>query len=375
MNIARQGAEPSVQERHRPNLPTDIKVETSAARGQESKGKDNNDAILAIKGLTIEFATIDERVVVLDNISIAIEKGEIVGLVGESGSGKSTLGLATIGLLDSPPARVLKGSIFFEGVDLLRLDQEEMSKYRGTGIGMIFQESLASLNPVYKVETQLRESLEVVRRARDLDLEGRADEKALLIKTLADLHIDKPEIVLKKYPHELSGGMRQRISIAMSIVEKPRLLILDEVTTGLDVYVQNRILALLKDLNTSMGVSMILITHDLAVASQICDRLYVMYAGRLMEAGTYRDVLLNPLHPYTQKLLSAVPQGFKDAPPLPAAKGEPPELRNLPQGCKFNPRCAEAMEVCRKEEPPFLELSDSRWVSCWLHQEKPVADE
>lgn len=326
--------------------------------------------ILAIKDLTVELATIDQRVVVLNDISIAVRKGEIVGLVGESGSGKSTLGLATIGLLDSPPARVLKGSIFFEGVDLLRLGEEEMSRYRGTGIGMIFQESLASLNPVYKVETQLRESLEVVSRARTLDLEGQADDRALLIKTLTDLHIDKPEVVLKKYPHELSGGMRQRISIAMSIVEKPRLLILDEVTTGLDVYVQNRILALLKDLNTRMRVSMILITHDLAVASQICDRLYVMYAGRLMEAGTYRDVLLNPLHPYTQKLLSAVPQGFKDAPPLPAAKGEAPELRNLPQGCKFNPRCAEAMDLCRREEPPFIETPGNRWVSCWLHQDR-----
>jgi peptide/nickel transport system ATP-binding protein len=338
------------------------------ARGAASPvppGDEGN--LLRISNLTVEFATIDERVVVLNGISIDVRKGEIVGIVGESGSGKSTLGLATIGLLDSPPARVTSGSIIFEGKDLLGLSSEEMSKHRGTGIGMIFQESLASLNPVYKVETQLRESLEVVQRAHLLSLGGSDDERSLLVKTLTDLHIDKPEVVLKKYPHELSGGMRQRISIAMSIVEKPRLLILDEVTTGLDVYVQNRILSLLKDLNVQMGVTMILITHDLAVASQICDRVYVMYAGRLMEAGTYLEVLQTPLHPYTQKLLAAVPQGFKDAPPLPAASGEPPELRNLPAGCKFNPRCPVAFETCRTQEPPFIEISGGRFVSCWLH--------
>jgi oligopeptide/dipeptide ABC transporter ATP-binding protein len=155
----------------------------------------------------------------------------------------------------------------------------------------------------------------------------------------------------------------------MSIIERPRLLILDEVTTGLDVYVQNRILTILKDLNTQLGVTMILITHDLAVASQICDRLYVMYAGRLMESGSYYDVLNTPLHPYSQKLMAAVPQGFKDAPPLPAAIGEPPELTKLPRGCKFNPRCPKVMDICREREPQFTEVMPGRYASCWLHGE------
>jgi oligopeptide/dipeptide ABC transporter ATP-binding protein len=184
------------------------------------------------------------------------------------------------------------------------------------------------------------------------------------------LRLDKPEVVLKKYPHELSGGMRQRISIAMAIIEKPRLLILDEVTTGLDVYVQNRILTLLKDLNRRTRTTMILITHDLTVASQICDRLFVMYAGRLMEEGKSEDVINSPKHPYTQKLMAAIPQGFVDSPPLPAPTGEAPDLRRLPTGCKFHPRCPFVMEKCRQDEPPPFELGDGRRVSCWLEEKK-----
>jgi oligopeptide/dipeptide ABC transporter ATP-binding protein len=321
--------------------------------------------VLQVDSLTLDYASIDGRVRVLNDISMRIRPGEIIGIVGESGSGKSTLGLSIIGLLDSPPADVIRGSIIFEGTDLLKLDQRRLPEIRGTGIGMIFQESLVSLNPVYKTETQIGESIRVMQRARKLTVKD-GGEREVMLKLLNDLHIDKPEVVLKKYPHELSGGMRQRISIATAIVERPTLLILDEVTTGLDVYVQNRILSLLKDLNEQMGVSMILITHDLTVASQVCDRLYVLYAGRLMEMGKAQDVLENPLHPYTKTLLSAVPTGFRDAPPLPASKGEPPDLRKLPSGCKFNPRCPFAMQRCSEEEPPFIEVSPGRFASCWL---------
>ena len=263
--------------------------------------------LLAVDGLTLDYATVDGRVRVLEDISLRIEPGEILGVVGESGSGKTTLGLAIIGLLDSPPADIINGSIVLEGKDLLNLNPSELSQLRGPGIGMVFQESLAALNPVYRTDSQLKESIEVLRKAQKLDLSAE-NETRMMIEILTDLRLDKPEWVLKKYPHELSGGMRQRLSIAMAIVERPKLLILDEVTTGLDVYVQNRILNILKDLNRRTGTAMMFITHDLMVASQICDRLYVMYAGRVMEEGNTEGILNAPLHPYTQKLFSAIPQ-------------------------------------------------------------------
>ena len=325
--------------------------------------------LLAVDGLTLDYATVDGRVRVLENVSLHIEKGEIVGIVGESGSGKTTLGLAIIGLLDSPPADIINGSIVFEGNDMRVLNPAELTRYRGTAIGMVFQESLAALNPVYKTETQLRESIEVLQRAQKLHLTAGA-EAEMMVEILKDLRLDKPEVVLKKYPHELSGGMRQRISIAMAIVEKPRLLILDEVTTGLDVYVQNRILTILKDLNKRTGTTMILITHDLTVASQICDRLCVMYAGRVMEEGKAESVLNNPRHPYTQKLMAAIPQGFVDSPPLPAPTGEAPDLRRLPAGCKFHPRCPFVMPKCKETEPPIFEAPDGARVSCWLEEKR-----
>jgi len=325
--------------------------------------------LLNVEGLTLDYATVDGRVRVLENVSLRVEKGEIIGVVGESGSGKTTLGLAIIGLLDSPPADIIGGSIIFEGHDMRKMNPVELSRFRGTGIGMVFQESLAALNPVYRTEAQLRESVRVLEKAQKSDLTA-AEEASVMVEILNDLRLDKPEVVLKKYPHELSGGMRQRISIAMAIVEKPRLMILDEVTTGLDVYIQNRMLGILKDLNRRTGTTMILITHDLTVASQICDKLYVMYAGRLMEEGKSEDLINASIHPYTQKLMAAIPQGFVDSPPLPAPTGEAPDLRKLPTGCKFHPRCPFVMDKCMQNEPPPFEVADGRRVSCWLVEKK-----
>ena len=321
--------------------------------------------LLSVKGLTLDYASVDGRVRVLENVSLQMKKGEILGIVGESGSGKTTLGLAIIGLLDSPPAEIINGSITFEEKNLLKLSPDELSQFRGPGIGMVFQESLAALNPVYRTDAQVRESIKVLARAKNLNLSLESEDK-MMIDTLNDLRLDKPEWVLKKYPHELSGGMRQRVSIAMAIVEKPKLLILDEVTTGLDVYVQNRILSILKDLNHRMGTAMMFITHDLMVASQICDRLYVMYAGRVMEEGDTGRILRSSLHPYTQKLFAAIPQGFVDSPPLPAPTGEAPDLKKLPSGCKFHPRCPFVMRKCKEIEPPPFETDDARRVLCWL---------
>lgn len=324
--------------------------------------------LLNVDGLTLDYATIDGRVRVLENVSLRMKKGEILGVVGESGSGKTTLGLAIIGLLDSPPAEIINGIITFEEKNLLKLSPAELSQFRGPGIGMVFQEALAALNPVYRTDDQIKESIKVLERVTSVNLSAESENK-MMIDTLNDLRLDKPEWVVKKYPHELSGGMRQRVSIAMAIVEKPKLLILDEVTTGLDVYVQNRILNILKDLNRRTGTAMMFITHDLMVASQICDRLYVMYAGRVMEEGNTERILSNSLHPYTQKLFAAIPQGFVDSPPLPAPTGEPPDLKKLPTGCKFHPRCPFVMQKCMETEPPVFE-TDERRVLCWLLEKR-----
>jgi len=326
----------------------------------------SRDSLLSVDNLSVDFVTVDGRVRILYGLSMYVKEGEVVGIVGESGSGKTTLGLAILGLLDSPPADIVEGSIAFEGKNLLKLKSDEMEKIRGTGISMVFQEPLDSLNPVYRVQSQIEESIEVDRKRRLSKIEqGKdSDSKGVITALLRDLCIDKPDEVLEQYPHELSGGMRQRVAISMSIIEKPKLLIVDEPTTGLDAYVQNRILGMLSDLRKSGG-TLLYVTHDLTVASQVCDRLYIMYAGRIMEAGETKSVLEDSLHPYTHTLIASVPQGYEDSPPLPIQLGEPPNPAKLPDGCKFHPRCPYVKDICRKEAPQLLEVKPGRYAACW----------
>ena len=327
--------------------------------------QDGQDVLLSVDNLSIDFATVDGRVRILDNVSLQVKKGEVVGIVGESGSGKTTLGLAIMGLLDSPPTEVVNGGVTFDGKDLLHLGPDQMSKIRGTGINMVFQEPLDSLNPVYKVQSQIEESIEVQRRRAVAEAQGvEAGPRDVMVGILRDLCIDKPEEVLEQYPHELSGGMRQRVAISMSIIEKPKLLIADEPTTGLDAYVQNRILMMFSDLRRAGG-TLVYITHDLTIASQVCDRLYIMYAGRIVESGKTRGVLEESFHPYTRTLIASVPEGYEDSPPLPVQLGEPPNPAKLPAGCKFNPRCPYVKDVCGVEEPPLIEVEQGRNVACW----------
>ena len=322
--------------------------------------------MLDVNDLTIDFASVDGRVRILNGVSLHAKKGEVVGIVGESGSGKTTLGLAILGLLDSPPAEVVSGSVVFEGRDMLKLKSDDLQKLRGTGINMVFQEPLDSLNPVYTIESQIGEALKVQRKRANGTPESQVEResKKEITELLRRLCIDKPEEVLERYPHELSGGMRQRVAISISTIEKPRLMISDEPTTGLDAYVQNRILGMFSAQRRS-GETLLYITHDLTIASQICDRIYIMYAGRVMEAGNTRNVLQNPVHPYTSTLVASVPSGFEDAPPLAVQLGEPPDLKNLPVGCKFNPRCPYVVEICRKEEPRLEEALPGRYAACW----------
>jgi peptide/nickel transport system ATP-binding protein len=332
---------------------------------EQQQTRSSTSPLLCVKNLSVDFASIDGRLHVLNDVSFDVRPGEVVGIVGESGSGKTTLGLAILRLLDTPPADIVSGSILFDGQDVMKIDQDELWRTRGVGMNMVFQESLISLNPVYRVESQIGESIEVKERARNNGHNGKNDRKAEMLSVLKELCLDRPDLVLKKYPHELSGGMRQRVSIAMSIVETPKLLILDEPTTGLDAYVQNRILQIVRKLNTNLGLSMILITHDLTVASQICSRIYVMYAGRIVEVGSSAQILEAPLHPYSETLLAALPKGFSDAPPLPVPSGEPPDLKHLPPGCKFNPRCPYMMDTC-KQEPELVQFN-GRMVACWKY--------
>ena len=327
--------------------------------------QDEREVLLSVDNLSVDFATVDGRVRILDDVSLHVKRGEVVGIVGESGSGKTTLGLAIMGLLDSPPTEIASGSITFEGRDLLHLGPDDMSRIRGTGINMVFQEPLDSLNPVYKVQSQIEESIEVQRRRAVVKAQGvEAGPRDVMVGLLRDLCIDKPEEVLEQYPHELSGGMRQRVAISMSIIERPKLLIADEPTTGLDAYVQNRILMMLSDLKKAGG-TLVYITHDLTIASQVCDRLYIMYAGRMVESGKTRGVLQDSFHPYTRTLIASVPDGYEDSPPLPVQLGEPPNLAKLPTGCRFNPRCPYVKDVCREEEPPLIEVTEGRHAACW----------
>jgi oligopeptide/dipeptide ABC transporter ATP-binding protein len=326
---------------------------------------DSRGPLLSVNDLSVDFVSVDGRVRILYDVSMHANKGEIVGIVGESGSGKTTLGLAILGLLDSPPTDIVSGTVAFEGRDLLKLGPDEVAKVRGTGINMVFQEPLDSLNPVYRVESQIEESIDVQRKKEYSSLaRTKPDSKKIMTDLLRDLCIDKPDEVLEQYPHELSGGMRQRVAISMSIIERPKLLIVDEPTTGLDAYVQNRIIGMLGDLRKA-GSTLLYVTHDLTVASQVCDRLYIMYAGRIMETGETRSVLEDSLHPYTRTLIASVPQGYEDSPPLPIQLGEPPNPRKLPDGCKFHPRCPYVKDVCRKEAPQLLEVVPGRHAACW----------
>ncbi|PSN92013.1 hypothetical protein B9Q03_02435 [Candidatus Marsarchaeota G2 archaeon OSP_D] len=325
-------------------------------------------SLLQVRNLTIDYVSIDGSVRVLEDVSISVDTSEVVGIVGESGSGKTTLGLSILGLLDRPPAKVRRGEIIFDGeTDLLRLDDHKFEKLRGGHLSIVLQESVEALNPVYKVGFQLLEALEAASK-REKKSFNRESAKREVLRLLEELCVSQPSMVLDKYPHELSGGMRKRVAIAMAILQKPKLLVLDEPTTGLDAYVQSRLLTLLRQLNRKYGVAMLIVTHDLPLAATICDRIYVMYAGRILEEGEAKAVLNSPKHPYTKALVSAIPQGFVDAPPLDVPPGEPPDLKRLPKGCKFAPRCPKKTSLCEASEPLLLGSHTGR-VRCWLYSD------
>jgi oligopeptide/dipeptide ABC transporter ATP-binding protein len=315
--------------------------------------------LLRIQDLRVYYYAGSSTVRAVDGVSLSIGHGEVLGLVGESGSGKSTLGYAILRLIP-PPGRIVSGSIVFKNIDLLSLSDREMNSIRGREITMIFQDPVASLNPVVKVGDQLAD---IITSKLGVD---RDKAISIAIEALKLVRLPEPELILERYPHELSGGMAQRVVIAMAIAVRPSLIVADEPTTALDVTIQVQVLELLRMLTRRLGTSIMLITHDIAAVSYIADRLAVMYAGKLVEEGRVDDVLNEPLHPYTQLLLSSVPRIGKHT-KLASIPGEPPNLAKPPKGCRFHPRCPYARDVCRHAEPPMVEAASGRRISCWLY--------
>jgi len=311
-----------------------------------------NKAILEVENLTVGFSVQGRELLAVRGISFDVKAGEAVGIVGESGCGKST---AIQALTRLTPATRIEGKALFEGEDLLKKDETELQRTRGRKIGMVFQDPMTSLNPTMKIGDQIIEGLLFHRLADKKD----AKEKAL--ELLGLVGVPEPEARMKQYPHQLSGGMRQRVLIAAALSCNPSLLIADEPTTALDVTIQAQILALLKEMQRHFQTSLLLITHDLGVVASICERVLVMYAGKIVEKGTVEEVLLNPRHPYTQMLLRSLPRLDKPrSEPLLAIEGSPPNLLFPRKGCSFRERCPFAMDICN-EEPPLL--SDA---ACWL---------
>lgn len=322
-------------------------------------------SLLEVRDLTTHFFTQKGEVSAIDNVSISVEKGKIIGIVGESGSGKSVTSLSIMQLV-SAPGKIIGGEIIFEGKDLLKNNNKEMAVIRGNDISMIFQEPMTSLNPVYTVGKQVEEAL--LTHNANID---KKEAKKKVIEIFNQVGIGDAEKRYNVYPHQLSGGLRQRIMIAMALICKPKLLIADEPTTALDVTIEAQILKLLKNLRDEIGTSIIIITHNLGVVAEICDYVYVMYAGKVVEQADVFELFDNPKHPYTKGLLKSMPGRNKDNNErnrLYSIEGMVPNMLYPPSGCRFNPRCSEAMDICREEQPPLVKTGSKSCVGCWKYQ-------
>lgn len=318
------------------------------------------DILVDVRNLVTCFWTDDGKVTACDDVSFQIRRGETMGLVGESGCGKSVSSLSIMRLIPWPPGKVVSGEILFEGEDLLAKDEAAMRKIRGNKISMIFQEPMTSLNPVFTVGEQIAEA---VRLHQDKKKKEAWSQAVAMLKLVG---IPLPERRAKEYPHQLSGGMRQRVMIAMALSCNPSLLIADEPTTALDVTIQAQILELMKALKREFGMSILLITHDLGVIAEMADRVMVMYAGRIVEEASADDLFGEPLHPYTKGLLVSIPRLDTPKGRLHVIDGIVPDLARLPGGCAFHPRCPEAGPKCREAVPGLAEVGGNRKVSCWI---------
>ena len=320
--------------------------------------------LLEINNLSTYFFTQDGVVKAVDDISYGLEEGEVLGVVGESGCGKSVHALSIMRLVPSPPGRTVSGEVVFEGENLLNMDGAEMRNIRGNRIAMVFQEPMTSLNPVLTIGRQLTETLEL---HQDMSGQQARTRAAELLQTVG---LSDAARRLGDYPHQFSGGMRQRVMIAMALSCNPRLIIADEPTTALDVTIQAQILELMQELARDFGTAMIIITHNLGVVARYADNVNVMYAGRIIETGTAQEIYHNPKHPYTLALLNSVPRlDASERIRLDAIAGLPPDLVNLPEGCSFAPRCKYVFEQCLDETPMLVEAAQGHNSACWRHRE------
>jgi peptide/nickel transport system ATP-binding protein len=321
----------------------------------------SNEPLLRVENLRVEFPTRRGTLVAVDDISFHIDEGEVLGVVGESGAGKSLTGAAIIGLLE-PPGRVADGQIVFNGNRIDNLSYEQMRRLRGDQIAMVFQDPLTSLNPLYTVGKQL---IETIRTHVSID-ERAAKRRA--IELLNEVGIPAAERRVDQFPHQFSGGMRQRVVIALALAVNPRLIIADEPTTALDVSIQAQIISLLKRLCREHGTAVMLVTHDMGVIAETADRVAVMYAGRIVEVGPVQDVILRAQHPYTHGLMGSIPVIRHDVEELTQIDGAMPRLTDIPSGCAFNPRCPRVFEYCRSARPDLLDVGATR-AACWLYDE------
>jgi len=312
--------------------------------------------LLEIKNLQLEFRQGQQSLRALDGISLVLNAGETLCLVGESGCGKSITALSIAQLLPSPPARYIGGQILLQGRDTLKMTAAELRGIRGGVVSYVFQEPGASLNPVFRVGAQIKEALKLHRPDVATDAE--------VIRLLATVGIPAPEARLRSYPHELSGGMQQRVMIAMALASHPKLLVADEPTTALDVTIQAQIIELLHGLKGQFGMAILMITHNLGIVGDLADRAAVMYAGQIVESGPAKDILRNPLHPYTQALIESVPQIGAGSARLKSIPGAVPRLGSVPSGCRFHPRCPVAQPVCAQTAVDLIETLPGRWARC-----------
>lgn len=322
------------------------------------------EAILKISNLHTHFFTDRGEIPAVDGVSLTVHKGEVVGIVGESGCGKSVTSLSIMKLVPSPPGKIVNGTIEYNGMNLVNASEKQMRKIRGNEISMIFQEPMTSLDPLFTIGNQIREAIRLHQKVTKKEATERAVEMLRLVG------IPRAEEIINEYPHQLSGGMRQRVMIAMAMASNPKILIADEPTTALDVTIQAQILDLMKKLNEEKETAILLITHDLGVVAEICDRVVVMYAGQVVEEGTTREILKDSTHPYTKGLIRSIPKLHEKNQSLYSIPGTVPKLRMGMTGCRFKDRCEFAHERCFTETPELFSLGNNRYSRCFLLEDK-----